>query len=69
MPVSEVDQLRVERQIRLAVALPRCDGFGMRREKSLYDRRRFRADLDGLVDARRAEWIQRVGDFLASATC
>ncbi len=30
-PVSEVDQMRVERQIRLAVALPRCDGFGMRR--------------------------------------
>jgi DAK2 domain fusion protein YloV len=28
---SEVDTTRVERQIRLAVALPHCDGFGMRR--------------------------------------
>jgi DAK2 domain fusion protein YloV len=31
MTIAEVDQIRVERQIRLAVALPRCDGFGMRR--------------------------------------
>ena len=31
MTIGEVDQTRVERQIRLAVALPRCDGFGMRR--------------------------------------
>jgi DAK2 domain fusion protein YloV len=31
MAASEVDQARVERQIRLAVALPRCDGFGLRR--------------------------------------
>ena len=31
MATSAVDQSRVERQIRLAVALPRCDGFGMRR--------------------------------------
>src|SRR5260221_4948476 len=31
MTSAEVDQVRVERQIRLAVALPRCDGFGMRR--------------------------------------
>jgi uncharacterized protein len=28
---GEADQTMVERQIRLAVALPRCDGFGMRR--------------------------------------
>jgi len=28
---AEADQTLVERQIRLAVALPRCDGFGMRR--------------------------------------
>jgi DAK2 domain fusion protein YloV len=31
MAVNEADLTRVERQIRLAVALPRCDGFGLRR--------------------------------------
>lgn len=31
MTIGEVDQTRVERRIRLAVALPRCDGFGLRR--------------------------------------
>jgi len=31
MAVNEADLTRVERQIRLAVALPHCDGFGLRR--------------------------------------
>ncbi len=31
MPHREHDLARVERRIRLAVALPKCDGFGMRR--------------------------------------
>src|SRR5689334_18258807 len=31
MAANDMHQTRVERQIKLAVALPRCDGFGFRR--------------------------------------